>query len=155
MQGLGRLGTVGAVSSLFESAPVGGPEQPPYLNAVVSLETELAPVRLLLGLQQLEQAGGRRRGVRFGPRTLDLDLLLYGAQVVEEPGLEVPHPRLSQRRFVVQPLTEVWPQARLPNGPAISDLLPPLLRQEVRRVAGPEWARGWADGREGRQRARR
>ncbi len=99
-----------AVSGVYETDPVGGPGgQPPYLNAVVELETDLSP-RALLGIGQgLEAAAGRVRDTRWGPRTLDVDILLVGDLTVDEPDLTVPHPRLRERAFVLVPLHDVAP----------------------------------------------
>lgn len=98
-----------AVSAVYETAPVGGPEQGPYLNAVVAVETALAP-RALLGIgQHLEAAAARVRDVRWGPRTLDVDVLLVGDTRVDEPDLVVPHPRMHERDFVLAPLADVAP----------------------------------------------
>jgi 2-amino-4-hydroxy-6-hydroxymethyldihydropteridine diphosphokinase len=99
-----------AVSPVYETAPVGPPPQGPYLNAVVRLHTRLAPRALLARLLEIEAAEGRVRGaVRLGARTLDLDLLFYGSLVLDEPGLRVPHPRLHERAFVLEPLRDVAP----------------------------------------------
>ena len=113
-----------AVSSIRETDPVGYVEQPRFLNAVAALETELAPRELLERLLAVERVLGRERaGPRFGPRTIDLDLLLYGGEVVEEPGLTVPHPRLAERRFVLEPLVELAPDLVLPDGRRVGELL--------------------------------
>lgn len=136
--GLARLGRVAAVSSLYETAPVGPVPQGPFLNAVVVLDTALEPPALLAGLLDLEQAAHRERLERWGPRTLDLDLLLYGDRVVALPGLSVPHPHLTERRFALEPLLEVWPRVRLPDGTPLAPLLAGLLDQEARIVEGPE-----------------
>jgi len=103
-------GGVRAVSSIYETEPVGGPPQGPYLNAVVELVTEEPPRALLARCQALEADAGRVRTVRFGPRTLDADLLLVGDEVVCEPDLVVPHPRLFERRFVLAPLRDLAPE---------------------------------------------
>ncbi len=105
--------TVDAVSSFHETAPV-GPPQPAYLNAVARLRTRLSPRALLEVLRALESAAGRRRAVPWGPRTLDLDLLLFGHRVLDGPELTVPHPRLAERRFVLEPLCELNPRLRHP-----------------------------------------
>jgi 2-amino-4-hydroxy-6-hydroxymethyldihydropteridine diphosphokinase len=97
------------VSSLYDTEPVGEAEQPNFLNAVAELDTELPPRQLLWNLQLIEKRFGRVRTQRWGPRTLDLDLLLYGSLVVEEPDLRVPHPELLQRAFVLVPLVELDP----------------------------------------------
>lgn len=103
-------GKVTAVSPVYESEPVGGPEQPDYLNAVVVLETEM-PARELLGIaKQIERDSGRdMAGVRWGPRTLDVDILMIPPEVVEELDLVLPHPRMHQRAFVLAPLSDLVP----------------------------------------------
>jgi 2-amino-4-hydroxy-6-hydroxymethyldihydropteridine diphosphokinase len=98
------------VSPLYESAPVGGPVQGPYLNVVLELETDATPHELLARCRSAEVAAGRVRTVRFGPRTLDCDVLLVGDLTVDSPDLVVPHPRMWQRRFVLQPLADLAPQ---------------------------------------------
>jgi 2-amino-4-hydroxy-6-hydroxymethyldihydropteridine diphosphokinase len=110
MQALGRLPSTHLVraSSLYRSAPVDA-DGPDYLNAVAELATELAPLELLTQLQALEQQAGRERPYRNAPRTLDLDLLLYGSVVMDEPRLLLPHPRLWHRAFVLVPLAEIAP----------------------------------------------
>ena len=96
-----------AESARVETAPVGGPPQGPYLNGAVRLSTELSPRALLDGLLAIERAHGRERRERWGPRTLDLDVLWIAGLVVDEPGLVVPHPRLREREFALRPLLEV------------------------------------------------
>jgi 2-amino-4-hydroxy-6-hydroxymethyldihydropteridine diphosphokinase len=104
-------GDVIAVSPLYETAPVGGPpDQGPFLNVVVALETADSPQRLLARCQELEEAAHRVRTVRFGPRTLDADVLLVGDLEVDEADLIVPHPRMWERRFVLQPLADLAPE---------------------------------------------
>jgi 2-amino-4-hydroxy-6-hydroxymethyldihydropteridine diphosphokinase len=104
------LPDVVAVSPLYETEPVGGPTgQPPYLNAVVELDTALSPRELLDVARALEDAAGRVRTERWGPRTLDVDVLLVGDLVVADPDLVVPHPRMWERRFVVEPLARLAP----------------------------------------------
>jgi 2-amino-4-hydroxy-6-hydroxymethyldihydropteridine diphosphokinase len=98
-----------AVSRVYETAPVGGPEQDDYLNAVAAVETELSPRQLLGVAQAIEQQAGRVRTVRWGPRTLDVDVLLVGDERVDEPDLQVPHPRLHERAFVLVPLHDLAP----------------------------------------------
>ena len=114
-----------AVSTLRETDPVGYADQPRFLNGVAALETDLASRALLDRLLAVERELGRVRGEgpRFGPRTIDLDLLLHGDEVVDEPGLVVPHPRLAERRFVLEPLHELEPGLVLPDGRRVSDLL--------------------------------
>jgi 2-amino-4-hydroxy-6-hydroxymethyldihydropteridine diphosphokinase len=105
------LPDVVAVSRLYETEPVGGPAgQGPYLNLVVELDTELGPHQLLEVARRLEADAGRRREVRWGPRTLDVDVLLVGDRVVADDDLVVPHPRMWERRFVVEPLAELAPE---------------------------------------------
>ncbi|WP_051248543.1 2-amino-4-hydroxy-6-hydroxymethyldihydropteridine diphosphokinase [Acidovorax sp. JHL-9] len=120
------------ISSLYRSAPVdaGGPD---YLNAVVQVETSLAPHTLLAQLQAIEQAAGRERPYRNAPRTLDLDILLYGDQVIDTPTLTVPHPRMPERAFVLRPLAELAPQ-RVP-----AHLLAAVAAQRIERIAESAW----------------
>jgi 2-amino-4-hydroxy-6-hydroxymethyldihydropteridine diphosphokinase len=123
---LESLGRVTRRSSLYSTEPVGFAEQPRFVNAVVALKTELGPRELLDGLLAIEQEFGRDRsaGLANGPRTLDLDLLLFGDMKVSEPGLEIPHPRLAQRGFVLIPLDEIAPDIRQAgSGMAVSQLL--------------------------------
>ena len=107
---------VDASSRVWETAPVGGPEQPDYLNAVVRVETNLDPQGLLAACRRAESALGRERGVRWGPRTVDVDVLLYDERAVDEPDLVVPHPRIAERAFVILPLLELDPDPVLPDG---------------------------------------
>jgi 2-amino-4-hydroxy-6-hydroxymethyldihydropteridine diphosphokinase len=137
LERLAALGRVVARSSFYETAPVGGPRQGPYLNAVAILDTELGPQALLEGLLQIEAAMGRERRVRWGPRRIDLDLLLYGSEAIDQPGLSVPHPRLAERRFALDPLLEVWPDARLPDGRSVADLAAAVADQRVERITPP------------------
>jgi 2-amino-4-hydroxy-6-hydroxymethyldihydropteridine diphosphokinase len=110
VEGLGSGGDLTGVSPLYETEPVGGPEgQGPYLNLVVELSTSDTPRRLLERCRALEEAAGRVRTVRWGPRTLDADVLLVEGWQVDEEDLTVPHPRLWDRRFVVQPLADLAP----------------------------------------------
>jgi 2-amino-4-hydroxy-6-hydroxymethyldihydropteridine diphosphokinase len=113
------------VSSFRETDPVGVTDQPKFVNAVAELSTQLAPRDLLDALLAIERELGRDRSreQRWGPRTLDLDLLLYGAEMIDEPGLTVPHPRLADRRFVLEPLHELVPGLVLPDGTRVGDLL--------------------------------
>ena len=118
---------VTAVSSVRETDPVGLVDQPRFLNAVARVETDLAPRELLDRMLAAERELGRRRdGPRFGPRTIDLDLLLYGDEEIDEPGLIVPHPRLAERRFVLEPLHELDPGLVVPGRGRVSDLLSAL-----------------------------
>ncbi|MCK6509219.1 2-amino-4-hydroxy-6-hydroxymethyldihydropteridine diphosphokinase [Myxococcota bacterium] len=119
LQHLGRLASTGVLrcSPWYETAAVGGPAQPDYLNAVACFETTLSPPALLLQLQRIETLAGRERSVWWGPRTLDLDLLCLGTAVGiwEDPPLILPHPRLHLRRFVLQPMADVAPHAQHPT----------------------------------------
>jgi 2-amino-4-hydroxy-6-hydroxymethyldihydropteridine diphosphokinase len=127
-----------AISSAYESDPVGPvSDQPPFLNAVARVETTLAPDALLRVLLEIEDTLGRTRTVRFGPRTCDLDLLLFGDAVLDEPDLVLPHPRLAERRFVLEPLAELTPLLVLPDGRRVADLLAAVGDQGVRRLDGP------------------
>ena len=114
-----------AVSSLRETEPVGYLDQPNFLNGAAALETELSPRELLDRLLAIELQLGRERGTgpRFGPRTIDLDLLLYGDETVDEPGLTVPHPRLAERRFALEPLAELDPALEVPGQGSVQSLL--------------------------------
>ncbi|MCT9809806.1 2-amino-4-hydroxy-6-hydroxymethyldihydropteridine diphosphokinase [Acidovorax sp. Be4] len=121
------------VSGLYASAPIdaGGPD---YLNAVAELATRLEPLALLDALQAIEQAAGRERPYRNAPRTLDLDLVLYGEQQIRSERLTVPHPRLTERAFVLLPLAEIAPERVTPaQCQAVQD-------QRIARIQGPEWA---------------
>jgi 2-amino-4-hydroxy-6-hydroxymethyldihydropteridine diphosphokinase len=111
-----------AYSRLYRSRAV-GPEQPDYINAVALLESQLAPLELLDKLQQLEQAHNRVRLEHWGPRTLDLDILLVGNEQIDNERLTVPHPYLTQRNFVLYPLADIAPELGLPSGVALRDLL--------------------------------
>jgi len=116
-----------ALSRLRETDPVGKVDQPQFLNAAVAVETTLAPRELLDALLRIERELGRTRdGERFGPRTIDLDLLLYADDVVDEPGLRVPHPRLHERRFALEPLAELQPDAEIPGRGPVSEVLAQL-----------------------------
>jgi len=115
-----------AVSELRETEPVGPVEQGPFVNGAVRLATELPPRQLLERLLAIEQRLGRVRKERFGPRTIDLDLLVYGDAVVDEPGLMVPHPRLHERRFALEPLADLAPDLVVPGSGPISALLAKL-----------------------------
>ena len=116
------LPDVVAVSGVYETDPVGGPAgQPPFLNAVVELETHLGPRALLEVAKHLEEEAGRVRTERWGPRSLDVDVLLVGDLVVDEPDLQVPHPRLRQRAFVLVPLHDLAPEVAgaRPDDPSV------------------------------------
>jgi 2-amino-4-hydroxy-6-hydroxymethyldihydropteridine diphosphokinase len=112
-----------AFSSLYKSKPMGPKDQPDYVNAVMAIETQLGPLELLDLLQSIESAEGRvRQGERWGPRTLDLDLLLYGSEVIQHPRLVVPHPGLAVREFVLHPLAEILPDLEVPGVGRVREL---------------------------------
>jgi 2-amino-4-hydroxy-6-hydroxymethyldihydropteridine diphosphokinase len=127
-------------SSLFDSAPV-GPSQPRFLNAVVALDCGLPPPRLLTILQRIEQDLGRRRdSTRWGPRPIDLDILLWDGEVVAEPHLQVPHLELHKRRFALEPLAELAPEVQHPVlGVTVKEMLSHLAPQDVRRLMATQW----------------
>ena len=124
---LRSLGEVVSVSSFYDTAPVGYLEQPRFLNGAVVLETELGPEALLRGLLEVERGMGRRREVPKGPRTIDLDLLLYEEVVIASEELTVPHPEMHTRRFVLEPLAEIAPEMRHPvRGISVAEMLAEL-----------------------------
>ena len=123
-----------ARSSLYRSAPVDAPGQPDYVNAVAALDTELSAAQLLDALQGIERRHGRERPYPNAPRTLDLDLLLYGARVIDEPGLRIPHPHLHERAFVLVPLAEIAPDAVIPGVGTARDALSSMASAEVEGV---------------------
>ena len=113
-----------AVSRLRETEPWGYADQPPFLNGAILLDTDLEPRAVLDRLLAVERELGRTRdGPRYGPRTIDLDLLLYGDRVVDEPGLTVPHPRLHERAFALEPLLDLDPEAEIPGRGRVAALL--------------------------------
>lgn len=139
VQRLGEAYSVAAVSSLYLTEPIGGPAQDEFLNAIVLLETKDQPAALLARLLEIESEAGRVREERWGPRTLDLDLITVQGATSDTPELTLPHPRAHLRRFVVAPLAEVWPEAPLEQGRA-ADHLRSLLDQRALRIA-----RDWRD----------
>ena len=145
LRGLWRMGRVEAVSSLYETEPVGGPAQPPFYNAACRWETGLEPRPMLRCLQGLEHELGRRPGERWAPRPIDLDVLLLGDRILGEDGLTIPHPRLAERPFVLAPLAEIAAEACHPvEGKTIAELLAAAGTEGVRRIAEAGW-----DGLEG------
>lgn len=122
-----------AVSPVYETVPVGGPEQPDYLNAVVVAETSQAAGDILRRAQAIEAASQRRRDVRWGPRTLDIDVIVYGDQMSDDPALTLPHPRAHERAFVLAPWRDADPGAELPGHGRVAGLLAALPRHGVRR----------------------
>jgi 2-amino-4-hydroxy-6-hydroxymethyldihydropteridine diphosphokinase len=140
---LGTLGQIVTVSSLYETAPVGYLDQPPFLNAVVRLETSLSSADLMRALLAIEREMGRTRQFRNAPRTLDLDLLLMDDFVLDTPGLMVPHPRMHERAFVLAPLAEIAPGLTHPVlARTMADLLASLPNHDgVASWAVPGWER--------------
>ena len=134
--------TVTGVSSLYETPPWGDTDQGAFLNAVARLDTGLGPHVLLSSLLGIERALGRRRSSerRWGPRRIDLDLLLHGDHRLKVPELELPHPRLAERAFVLVPLAELAPDLELPDHGAVRDCLAGLDREGIRLIAGPGWS---------------
>ena len=126
-----------ALSPVYETDPVGPPPQGPYLNAAVEIETALEPRALLDGLLAIERAAGRARSVRDAARTLDLDLLLYADRVIDEPDLRVPHPRLAERAFVLEPLAALAPEQ-------VHPVLGETLATLAARVRDPAAVRRWS-----------
>ena len=122
-----------ATSSFYRTAPIDS-SGPDYLNMVARLDTCLAPQMLLAELQRIEQAHGRERPYRNAPRTLDLDLLLYGDECITSPALTVPHPRLHERAFVVRPLVEIAPQLSISGRGRVADLLAALADQRIDKL---------------------
>lgn len=138
LKGLRELGTVIAVSSVFETAPVGEPGQGPYLNAAALMETELDPDDLMRGLLAIEASRNRIRTGRWTARTLDLDIVAHRGEPVTTATTQIPHPRAAERRFVLEPLTEIWPQA-----PVGADL---TAEEALRRLPGGgvfRWEGDW------------
>lgn len=125
------------LSSVWETEPLEFTEQPWFLNLVAEIETALEPAELLAHLRSVETALKRERRLPKGPRTIDIDLLLYGDQVIDSPGLTVPHPRMAARRFVLEPLAELAPDLVHPvSGVTVRALLASVLDQRVRRSGG-------------------
>ena len=123
-----------AASSLYRTAPVGLKHQPDFINAVAAVDTALAPLALLEALFAIEARFGRSRSVKNAPRTLDLDLLLYGESRLDEARLTLPHPRMHERAFVLVPLAEIAPECRIPGHGELSELLARCCDQGVVRI---------------------
>lgn len=135
-----RLSDFHMVSGLYETAPIGGPEQDPYLNAVVVIESSLSPLDLLRQLQSIEADQHRERAVRWGPRTLDLDIIAMDHGTFETGPLQIPHPRAAERRFVLEPLCDVWPEAPVGSGLTAAQARDQVADQDVELLAS-----SWVD----------
>lgn len=133
---LGELGKVAAVSSFYDTEPVELTSQPWFLNCVAKLDTEKMPRQLMAAILGIEQEMGRQRKQQKGPRTIDIDILLFGSSIIDIPSITVPHPKLHQRRFVLEPLAEIAPEVRHPvlkrSAREMRDALP--AGQTVKRV---------------------
>ena len=125
-----------SVSSLYRSAPFGGVEQPDFVNAVASLMTQLVPLELLARMQEVENRRGRERDdTRWGPRVLDLDLLVYSGQTIDEPDLSVPHPGIGERNFVLLPLGEIAPDLAIPGLGRVASIPVNTEEPSISRIA--------------------
>ncbi len=137
---LGSAGRVAAVSSIYETEPVEFTQQPCFLNCVVALETRQTPQELMTSILRIEEEMGRRRTQRKGPRTIDIDILLFDDTVLDSPEVTIPHPAMHQRRFVLEPLAEIAPDAHHPvlkrTVRELRDALP--AGQTVRKLRKPE-----------------
>jgi 2-amino-4-hydroxy-6-hydroxymethyldihydropteridine diphosphokinase len=131
--------TLMAVSALYETPPWGKTDQPPFLNAAALIETTLSPRALLDAILDVERKLGRQRTERWGPRTVDIDILLVGDDAIDEPGLKIPHPHLHERAFALRPLVEVMPNAAF-GGRRAEEWLAETDRSGMKRMAGPGWA---------------
>ncbi|HEX6947669.1 MAG TPA: 2-amino-4-hydroxy-6-hydroxymethyldihydropteridine diphosphokinase [Acidimicrobiia bacterium] len=148
--GLAKLGRVVSRASLYETEPIGGPEQGPFLNTVIVLETDLEPHRLLDHCLRIEAERGRERVVEWGPRTLDIDIIATDGEPVDDERLTIPHPMAASREFVLRPLVEVWPEAPVGEGVTAREQLlelPPqgvdlLIRHWVKDHAIGGWLAG-------------
>ena len=128
------------VSSLYETAAWGVTDQPSFLNAVVRGKTELESLELLDTIQAIENQLGRVRTQHWGPRAIDIDILLYGSDVIDVPRLKVPHPFMAQRGFVLRPLADLAAGLTLPDGSLVGELLTTIDQDDLRQIDGPGWA---------------
>ena len=122
-------------SSLYRSAPFGSVEQPDFINAVACLSSALEPEALLQELHDIERSSGRKRGVRWGPRTLDLDLLVFGSQEIDQEGITLPHPGIGERNFVLLPLMEIAPKLIIPGLGCVSDITVDRNEPRISRIS--------------------
>ena len=129
---------VRSASALYETPPWGKTDQPPFLNAAMLVETELRPRALLEAILQVEHQLGRQREERWGPRTLDIDILVFGNEAIDEPGLHIPHRRLHERAFALKPLADVMPEAQF-GGRSAAEWLAQADTAGIRRIAEPGW----------------
>ena len=120
---LAKIVEITHLSTNHETDPVGGPEQPKYLNAIAIAETELNPEELLIAMLEIENKLGRKREIHWGPRTLDLDLIVFGDEVIDSEILVLPHPRAQERRFVLEPWLEIEPDAYIPGIGKVESIL--------------------------------
>ena len=133
LQSLADINIV-SVSSLYQSPPMGPADQPDYINAVLALETSLNPHQLLDALQSVEQLHGRVRKRHWGERTLDLDILLYGDQILDDERLKIPHPGMHERAFVLYPLAEIAPDIEIPGIGTLQKILPSCPQGDLQQV---------------------
>lgn len=131
---IAALGNILTQSPWYQSTAVGPGQQPDYINGVICLDTELDAHSLLAALQQIEQQQGRVRDVRWGARTLDLDILLFDDQLINSTTLQVPHPRISERHFVIWPLHDIAPQLIIPDGEPVTKLKARLSQQGLEKL---------------------
>jgi len=124
-----------AQSSLYRSAPFGSVEQPDFINAVACLRSGMDPKELLNELHGIERSSGRKRGVRWGPRTLDLDLLVFGDQEMDQVGITLPHPGIADRNFVLLPLVEIAPELVIPGLGCVSDIAIDRNEPQISRIS--------------------
>ncbi len=128
-----------AASPLYESEPWGMTSQQDFLNAALRVTTPLGPAALMAAILAVEASLGRVRGKKWGPRIIDIDILVYGEERIDVPGLTIPHPHLTERVFALAPLVDVMPEAIVGDRPA-RDWLAQLERKGLKKIAGPEWA---------------
>jgi 2-amino-4-hydroxy-6-hydroxymethyldihydropteridine diphosphokinase len=139
VEGIRRLGRVTAESSVYETVPVGFADQPNFLNMAVELETELVPTELMRHLKEIEAGVGNKATVRHGPRQIDIDILLWSGGGVIWPDLEIPHPRLMERGFMLIPLAEIAPNAVLPTGITVAEAAARVGSEGVQLVPERMW----------------